>query len=190
MLAHVHAELLNWSELGRSMGVSDTTARAYADLLEGALMIRQLRPWHENISKRQVKGPKLYFRDSGLLHMLLGVRTVDELEEHPRVGASWEGFLIEQLRRALRAESDELHFWRTQDGAELDLLFVRGRTRIGFELKRSTTPKLTRSMHQALADLRLDALYVVHAGAHRFAMHDRVEAVPWQDVLELASTIS
>jgi len=190
MLAHVHAELLNWSELGRSMSVSDATARRYADLLEGTLMIRQLRPWHENISKRQVKSPKLYFRDSGLLHMLLGVRTLDELEAHPRVGASWEGFLIEQLRRALRAESDELYFWRTQDGAELDLLFVRGRQRIGFEFKRSSAPSLTPSMHHALADLRLDRLYVVHAGEHRFAMHPRIEAVPSTELLELAAEVA
>ena len=149
MLAHVHAELLNWSELGRSMSVSDATARRYADLLEGTLMIRQLRPWHENIGKRQVKSPKLYFRDSGLLHLLLGVGTLDELETHPRLGASWEGFIIEQLHRALRVQPDELYFWRTEHGAELDLLFVRGRQRIGFEIKRTSAPSMTPSMHHA-----------------------------------------
>jgi predicted AAA+ superfamily ATPase len=135
MLAHVHAQLQNWSELGRSMGVSDATARRYADLLDGTMMIRQVLPWHENIGKRQVKRPKLYFRDSGLLHMLLGIRTLSELETHPRVGASWEGFVIEQLHRALRIQRNELYFWRTEHGAELDALVVRGRTRIGFELK-------------------------------------------------------
>ncbi len=189
MLAHVHADLLNWSELGRSMGVSDSSARRYADLLEGTLMIRQLRPWHENIGKRQVKSPKLYIRDSGLLHMLLGIRTSDELEEHPRVGASWEGFIIEELRRATHAGSDELHFWRTEHGAELDLLLVRGRHRIGFEIKRTSAPVLTSSMHYALADLRLERLYVVHAGAHRFELHRRVEAVPWTELLNLARSV-
>lgn len=186
MLAHVHAELLNWSELGRSMGVSDATARRYADLLEGTSMIRQLRPWHENIGKRQVKSPKLYLRDSGLLHMLLGLRTLDELETHPRVGASWEGFLIEQLHRVLEAGPDSLYFWRTEHGAELDLLFVRGRRRVGFEIKRTTAPTMTPSMHRALEDLHLDHLFVVHAGAHRFALAPRTEALPWTDVLEVA----
>jgi hypothetical protein len=186
MLAHVHAELLNWSELGRSMGVSDATVRRYADILEGTMMIRLLRPWHENLGKRQVKAPKLYLRDSGLLHLLLGIRSLAELEAHPRVGASWEGFLIEQLRRALRAEPDELYFWRTEHGAELDLLFIRGRRRIGFEMKRTTAPTMTPSMHRALEDLKLDRLYVIHAGAHRFPMRERVEAVPWTEALELA----
>ena len=190
MLAHVHAELLNWSELGRSMSVSDATARRYADVLEGTLMIRQLRPWHENISKRQVKSPKLYFRDSGLLHMLLGIRTLDELETHPRVGASWEGFLIEQLRHALRAAPDELYFWRTADGAELDLLLLRGRRRIGFEFKRSSAPSMTPSMHHALADLKLERLFVICSAEHRFAMHDRVEAVPWTEMLDLARDLA
>ena len=185
MLAHVHAGLLNWSELGRSMGVADATARRYADVLEGALVIRQLRPWHENLGKRQVRAPKIYLRDPGLLHMLLGIGTSAELEVHPRVGASWEGFLIEQLRRHLRAAPDELYFWRTEHGAELDLLLVRGRGRVGFEFKRTTAPTMTASMHRALADLRLDHLYVIHAGAHQFPMRERVTAVPWTKLLDL-----
>lgn len=185
MLAQVHAELLNWSELGRSMGVSDASARRYADVLEGALMIRQLRPWHENIGKRQVKSPKLYIRDSGLLHLLLGVRGQSELETHPRLGASWEGFIIEQLHRALRAEPDELYFWRTEHGAELDLLFVRGQRRIGFEVKRSSAPTMTPSMHRALEDLKLDRLFVVYPGAQRFPLGDRTEAVPWTELLDI-----
>ena len=189
MLAHVHGDLLNWSELGRSMGVSDATARRYADLLEGALVVRQLRPWHENLAKRQVKAPKLYIRDSGLLHSLLGLATRAELERHPRVGASWEGFIVEQLHRLLRAHRDETYFWRTHDGAELDLLLVRGARRIGFEIKRTTAPAMTPSMHHALADLRLDRLYVIHAGEHRFALRDRVEAVPWTDLLALTASL-
>ncbi|MBI4953937.1 MAG: ATP-binding protein [Myxococcales bacterium] len=190
MLAHVHGELLNWSELGRSMGLSDATVRRYADVLEGAMMIRLLRPWHENISKRQVRAPKLYLRDSGLLHMLLGLRNLEELDPHPRVGASWEGFLVEQLRRALRADRDELYFWRTEDGAELDLLFLRGRRRVGFEIKRTSAPRMTPSMHRALEDLSLDRLFVIHAGEHRFMLRDRVEAVPWTDTLALARALT
>ncbi len=189
MLAHVHADLLNWSELGRSMGVADATVRRYADVLEGAMMIRLLKPWHENISKRQVKAPKLYLRDAGLLHLLLGIRTRAELLVHPRVGASFEGFVIEQLRRALRAHTDDLYFWRTENGAELDLLFVRGQDRLGFEIKRTSAPTMTPSMHRALEDLRLDRLYVIHAGRHRFPIRERVEAVPWTELLPLARSL-
>lgn len=190
MLAHVHAELLNWSELGRSMGVSDTAARRYADLLTGALMVRQLRPWHENLGKRLVKTPKLYFRDTGLLHLLLGIHTQAELLTHPRVGASWEGFLLEQLRRSLRARDDELYFWRTHDGAELDLLFVRGQRRLGFEVKRTTAPAMTPSMRHALGALGLERLYVLHAGEHRFPLQERVEAVPWTEILDLCAELT
>ena len=172
------------------MGVSDATARRYADVLAGSFMIRQLPPWHENIGKRQVKSPKLYLRDSGLLHLLLGIRSMEELEVHPRVGASWEGFLVEQLHRALRADPDELYFWRTEHGAELDLLFVRGRRRVGFEIKRSSAPTMTASMHRSLEDLRLDRLVVLHAGDHEFALHDRVDAVPWTETLAVAREIN
>ncbi|MEW5854372.1 MAG: DUF4143 domain-containing protein [Myxococcota bacterium] len=172
------------------MGVSDASARRYADPLEGTLMVRQLRPWHENIGKRQVKSTKLYFRDSGMLHLLLGIRTGEELETHPRVGASWEGFVIEQLWRLLGAEPDEMYFWRTEHGAELDLLFVRGAVRIGFEIKRTTAPVMTPSMRHALADLQLDQLYLVHAGEHRFSLGARVEAVPWTQLLDVAAAHS
>lgn len=189
MLAHVHAEVLNWSELGRSMGVSDATARRYADLLEGTLMVRQLKPWHENISKRQVKSPKLYFRDSGLLHVLLGVRSLLELEQHPRCGASWEGFLIEQILNAARVVPDEPYFWRTEHGAELDLLLVRGTSRVGFEIKRANAPTLTPSMRTARDDLKLDALYVVHSGTDRYPLSERIEAVPWVETVRLAQSV-
>jgi len=184
MLAHVHGELLNWSELGRSMGVSDLTARRYVDLLDGALVVRQLKPWHENIGKRQVKSPKLYYRDSGLLHAQLGIATAAELRAHPRVGASWEGFLLEQIRTVLGAEPDECYFWRTEHGAELDLLVHRGRHRWGFEVKRTSAPSMTRSMHAALADLRLDRLWLVHAGDRSFPLGPKVTAVSWTEVVE------
>lgn len=184
MLAHVHGELLNWSELGRSMGVSDLTARRYVDVLDGALVVRQLRPWSENISKRQVKSPKLYFRDSGLLHVQLGIVTTAELKRHPRVGASWEGFLLEQIRTLLGAAPDECYFWRTEHGAELDLLVHRGSKRWGFEVKRTSAPAMTKSMHAALADLALDRLWLIHAGDHSFQLAPKVTAVAWQDLVQ------
>lgn len=190
MLAHVHGELLNWSELGRSMGVSDATARRYCDLLEGTMMVRQLKPWHENLSKRQVKSPKLYFRDSGLLHLLLGIRSLEEIEQHPRLGASWEGFLLEQVLAASGVHSDEAFFWRTEHGAELDLLLVRGGRRVGFEFKRASAPTLTPSMRVAGEDLQLDALYVVHGGEHAYALQERVHAVPWTDLVKVARAAS
>jgi uncharacterized protein len=183
MLAHVHGQLLNWSELGRSMGVSDVTVRRYTDVLEGALLIRQLKPWHENIAKRQVKSPKLYFRDPGLLHVQLGITSAAELDVHPRVGASWEGFIVEQIRTLLRAEPDECFFWRTEHGAELDLLVLRDGRRWGFEVKRTSMPAVTKSMHTALRDLALDRLFVIHAGPSSFPLAQRVEAVSWTDLV-------
>jgi uncharacterized protein len=190
MLSHVHAELLNWSELGRSMGVSDTTVRRYADLLEGTLMVRQLKPWHENLAKRQVKAPKLYFRDSGMLHVQLGITSTEELLAHPRVGASWEGFVLEQLIARLRAEPDECYFWRTADGAELDFLLARGRHRWGFEIKRTTAPALTPSMRAAVKDLKLESLQVVHAGADTFPLGPGVRAVAWRELDEALTGLS
>jgi predicted AAA+ superfamily ATPase len=184
MLAHVHAEILNWSELGRSMSVSDVTARHYVDVLEGALVVRQLKPWHENIGKRQVKAPKLYFRDTGLLHLQLGVANARQLRVHPRVGASWEGFVVEQARVLLRAEPDECFFWRTEHGAELDLLVVRGGERWGFEVKRTTSPAMTRSMHVALEDLKLDRLWLVHAGDKSFPLGTKTTAVAWRELAD------
>ena len=177
MLAHYHGQIWNASEFGRSFGVADTTVRNYLDLLTSALVVRQLLPWHENISKRQVKSPKVYVADSGLLHTLLNLRTRRDLESHPKVGASWEGFAINAVIRQLRARPEECFFWATHAGAELDLLVVRGRKRLGFEIKRTTSPKFTPSMRIALSDLRLDRLDVIHAGEETFAMREKVRAV-------------
>lgn len=177
MLAHYHGQIWNASEFGRSFGVADTTVRRYLDLLTSAFVVRQLRPWHENISKRQVKSPKVYVRDSGLLHTLLNVRSQDDLESHPKVGASWEGFVVEELISRLRAGPTECYFWATHAGAELDLLVVRGRQRLGFEIKRTTTPQLTPSMRSALTDLGLRRLDIIHAGSETFAMAKNVRAV-------------
>ena len=149
----------------------------YLDVLTATFMVRQLQSWHENIGKRQVKAPKVYVRDSGLLHTLLGVADARALETHPKVGASWEGFLLEAAIRRLGARPEECFFWATYSGAELDLLVVRGRQRIGVEFKRTTAPAMTRSLHVAAEDLHLTRLYVVHAGSHTFDLMRGTRAV-------------
>ena len=157
--------------------MADTTVQHYLDLLTSALVVRQLQPWHENIGKRQVKSPKVYLSDSGLLHGLLNLPTQQDLESHPKVGASWEGFVIEQLIVHLRAEPEECFFWATQSGAELDLLVVRGRKRRGFEIKRTTAPAVTPSMRHALTDLKLGSVDVVHAGESTYPLQENIRAV-------------
>ena len=183
MLAHYHGNVWNSSEFGRAFGVSDTTVRDYVDLLTYALVVRQLNPWHENLSKRQVKSPKVYLADSGLMHTLLGLRTKIDLESHPKVGASWEGFMLEQVVQHLGAHADECFFWSTHAGAEIDLLVVRGKRRWGFEFKRSSSPKTTKSMHVAVEDLKLDSLDVIHAGDRTFPMTDKIRAVAAGELL-------
>jgi uncharacterized protein len=177
MLAHYHGQTWNASEFARSFGVADTTVRRYLDGLTFALVVRQLQPWFANVGKRQVKAPKVYLRDSGLLHTLLNLRALRDLEGHPKLGASWEGFLLEQVVHHLGAKPGECFFWATHTGAELDLLVVRGNQRLGFEIKRTSAPALTPSMRSALADLELHRLDVLHAGAHTFPLADRVKAV-------------
>ena len=184
MLAHYHAQVWNASEFGRSFGVADTTVRQYLDLLTSALVVRQLLPWHENISKRQVKAPKVYVLDSGILHTLLGVKAQRDLEGHPKVGASWEGFVMGQVVRRLGARADECFFWATHAGAELDLLVVRGPRRLGFEIKRTAAPRITPSMRSALSDLKLRRLDVIHAGERTFAMDAKVRAVAFSRLLD------
>jgi len=184
MLAHYHGQMWNGSEFARSFGVADTTIRNYLDLLTSALVVRQLPPWHENISKRQVKAPKVYVVDSGLLHSLLNVRRPEELEGHPKVGASWEGFVLEQIIRRLDARPNESFFWATHGGAELDFLVVRGGQRLGFEIKRTSSPRLTPSMRSALSDLKLQRLEVIHAGEETFPMAVKVRAVALSRLLE------
>jgi len=176
MLAHVHGNVWSAADPARSLGVSEPTVRRYLDVLTQTLMVRQLPPWHANLAKRQVRAPKVYFRDSGLLHALLDVPTLPALLAHPRSGASWEGFALEQVLRIARP--DEAYFWATHQGAELDLLMLRSGRRIGVEFKRSDAPVVTKSMRIAIEDLRLDALYVVYPGAQRYPMGEGVEAVP------------
>ncbi len=176
MIAHYHAQIWNAAEFARSLAVNESTVRRYLDLITGVFMVRQLQPWHENLGKRQVKAPKVYIRDTGLLHALLGITDGRALESHPKVGASWEGYAIEQVIQALRPE--EAYFWATHNGAELDLLlFKRGR-RIGVECKRADAPTLTASMRIALADLKLDELHVVYPGTRRYPLAKDVDVVP------------
>jgi len=184
MLANYHGQIWNASEFARSFGVADTTVRNYLDLMTSALVIRQLSPWHENISKRQVKAPKIYIADSGVLHTLLGLRTLKDLEGHPKVGASWEGFVLEQVIHRLAVRVDECFFWATHGGAELDLLVVRGQRRMGFEIKRTTSPQITPSMRYALSDLNLRSLDLIHAGESTFPMDKEIRAVAFTRLLQ------
>jgi predicted AAA+ superfamily ATPase len=177
MLAHYHGQTWNSSEFARSFGVADTTVRHYLDLLTSALVVRQLQPWHANTGKRQVKAPKVYIIDSGLLHGLLNLPRQADVEGHPKAGASWEGFVIDQIAAHLRAEPEECFFWATHTGAELDMLVVRGGERRAFEIKRTSSPRVTPSMRSALEDLRLDRIDVIHAGDRTFDLARGIRAV-------------
>ena len=182
MLAHYHGQLWSGAELARSFGVAASTVHRYLDVLTGALVLRQLPPWHENIGKRQVKSPKVYLADSGLLHTLLGLESRHDLEGHPKLGASWEGFVLRELLTRLGARADEAFFWATYAGAELDLLLVRGRQRLGFEIKRTTAPGVTRSMRSAFETLKLKRLDVVHAGEHTFSLGKGIRALAFERI--------
>jgi predicted AAA+ superfamily ATPase len=176
MLAHYHGQIWNAADPARSLGVNESTVRRYLDWMTQAFLVRQLQPWHANLGKRQVKAPKVYLRDSGLLHALLGIGDASTLLRHPKCGASWEGFALDQVLRI--AQPDEAWFWATHGGAELDLLLLKDGRRVGVEFKLSDAPTLTPSMRIALQDLALSRLYVVYPGPRRFALADRVEAVP------------
>lgn len=184
MVAHYHGQVWNASEFGRSFGVADTTVRNYLDILSAALVVRQLQPWFENLSKRQVKAPKIYVRDSGLLHSLLNLESMTDLQSHPKLGASWEGYALEQVIHQVGARPEECFFWATHAGAELDLLIVRGSQRRGYEFKRTTAPQMTPSMRTALTDLKLTSLDVIHAGDLSFPMGEKIRAVAMARLLE------
>ena len=183
MLAHYHGQTWNASEFARSFGVSDHTVRRYLDFLACTFMVRVLSPWSENVRKRQVKSPKVYLSDSGLLHVLLGLRTQTDVESHPKLGASFEGFVIRQIIARSGAQPHECFFWGTQGGAELDLLLVRGRRRLGFEVKRTSAPTPTRSIRSALHDLSLSRIDVIYPGSETFPLTREIRAVGIDRVL-------
>jgi uncharacterized protein len=180
MVAHYHGQIWNASEIGRSLGEAHTTVKRHLDILCGAFVLRQLPPWFENLAKRQVKSPKVYLRDSGLLHALIGIPSFAALESHPKLGASWEGFALEQV---LRVTGDrEAYFWHTQGGAELDLLVFIGGERYGFEFKYADVPAVTRSLLVARSDLRLRRVFVVHPGRKSYPLNDWTDAVSIHDL--------
>lgn len=176
MLAHYHGQTWNAAEPARALGVSEPTMRRHLDLLTDALMVRQLQPYHSNLAKRQVKSPKIYIRDTGLLHQLLGIESMKFLLTHPKLGASWEGFAVEQV--LLTQEHEEAFFWATYQGAEIDLLLRRGGKLFGVECKRQDAPRMTRSMGRALEVLEVEKIAVVYPGSKRYPIAERVEAVP------------
>lgn len=184
MLAHYHGQTWNGSELARAFAVAHTTVQRYLDVLTETFMVRQLQSWHENIGKRQVKAPKVYIRDSGLLHALLGLADARAIDSHPKVGASWEGLALNAVISRLGAKPEECFFWATHSGAELDLLVVRGRRRLGCEFKRTTAPTVTKSMRIAQADLGLDQLGVVHAGTYSYELAPGIKAIAFNRILE------
>ena len=185
MIAHYHGQVWNGAEFARALGSSEPTARSYLDILAGAYMVRILPPWFENLKKRQLKSPKIYVRDTGLLHSLLELESRSDLLGHPKLGASWEGFAIEQILTILDTRS--AYFWATHGGAELDLMVtVRGK-RYGFEFKHSDAPSTTRSMRTAIADLSLEHLWVVYPGTEKYALDSAITALPIRDVPGLAA---
>ncbi len=183
MLAHCHGQTWNASDLGRSMGLSDKTVRSYLDILTATFMVRQLQPWYENIGKRQVKAPKVYLRDSGVLHSLLNLPDLHSLLGHPRLGASWEGFALEQTLRIIKPS--QAFYWATHSGAEIDLFLpFRGR-RFGVEFQFSEAPRLSKSMRAALDDLNLDHLWLIYPGHHSFPVHEKISAWPLKEIIKL-----
>ena len=187
MLAHYHGQIWNASELSRAMGLSDKTVRSYLDILAGAFMVRQLQPWFENTSKRQVRAPKIYLRDSGLLHSLLNIPDMQVLFGHPKVGASWEGYVIEQTLSILRP--NETYFWATHSGAELDLLIFHQGKRFGIKVKFSEAPEITRSMHIALQDLQLAHLCIIYPGNHAYPVNESMTIWPFNKLGDLVKEI-
>jgi predicted AAA+ superfamily ATPase len=189
MIAHYHGQVWNAAQLARSLGTSENTSRRYLDILAGAYMTRVLPPWFENIRKRQVKAPKIYLRDSGLLHALLQLTTVADLQSHPKLGASWEGFALEQVIGALGTR--DAYFWATHGGAELDLLVRSAGKHYGFEFKYADAPGGSRSMHVAIEDLRLEHLWVVYPGHQEYSLDDKISVLPIEAVpgLNLASRV-
>ncbi len=189
MIAHYHGQTWNASEIAGSLGVNYKTAQHYLDILTGAFMIRALPPWTENLGKRVRKAPKIYLRDSGLFHALQNIRSLPELQVHPKLGASWEGLALEHTLRVLRAEPGEAFYWSTHGGAEVDLMLVRGGRRWGFEFKYGDAPRTTKSMRVALADLKLQRLFVIYPGEKDYALDDDIQVLPLASVEQLPALL-
>ena len=185
MVSHYHGQVWNAAEFARSLGTAENTARRYLDILAGAYMVRIVPPWHENLKKRQIKSPKIYIRDSGLLHSLLQISDMSNLQGHPKIGASWEGFALEHVVNAF--DTREFYFWGTHAGAELDLLLMVAGKRYGFEFKYTDAPGTTRSMHIAIDDLGLDHLWIVYPGDQEYALSDKITALPLEEIYHLGS---
>jgi predicted AAA+ superfamily ATPase len=182
MTAHYHGQIWNSAEPARSLGIGETTVRRYLDLLTDLFLIRQLQPWHANLRKRQVRAPKIYFRDTGLLHQLLGIRSEVDLLNHPKSGASWEGYVVEEIIKTI--EPNEVFFWATHAGAEIDMVLIKDGHMLGVECKRVDAPRMTPSIRIALEDLRLERIAVVYPGTLRYPIADRVEAVPLSAIVD------
>ena len=189
MIAHYQAQTWNASEIAGSLGINYKTAQHYLDILTGAFMIRALPPWTENLGKRVRKAPKIYLRDGGLFHALQNIRTVPELQGHPKLGASWEGLALEHTLRVLRAEPGESFYWSTHGGAELDLMLVRGGRRWGFEFKYGDAPRSTKSMRVALDNLKLERLFVIYPGDKDYALDDHIQVLPLPAVEKLPASL-
>ncbi len=181
MLAHSHGQIWNASPFASSLGVSEYTVRKYLDILTGVFMVRQLQPWYANIKKRQVKAPKVYIRDTGILHSLLGLKTQADILKHPRCGASWEGYVIEEVIRSV--DPDDVYFWATHQGAEIDLMFFKGGRMYGIEVKRADAPMMTPSLRIALEDLKLERIAVIYPGEKRYSLHKKIDVVPFEMIL-------
>ncbi|MBN2189370.1 MAG: ATP-binding protein [Chitinispirillaceae bacterium] len=181
MLAHYHGQIWNAAEPARSLGISETSVRRYLDLLTDIFMIRQLQPWHANLKKRQVKSPKIYFRDTGILHQLLGIRSHKDLLQNPKCGASWEGYAIEEIMQIVKP--NESYFWATHNGAEIDLVLVKNGKMFGVECKRSDSPSITSSMRIALSDLSLEQILVIYPGDKSFMLSDNIRAIALQNII-------
>jgi predicted AAA+ superfamily ATPase len=181
MLAHYHGNIWNGSEFARSTGTSEPTARRYLDILSGAFVVNQLQPWHENLKKRQVKSPKVYIRDAGLLHALLFLQG-DAILQHPKLGFSWEGFIIEQLISKL---GTPCYFWATHAGGEIDLLTIQNGLKIGFEIKYTDAPKITKSMLFAIEDLSLEQLFIIYPGDKNYVLHEKIQVIAAQNIWSL-----
>lgn len=186
LLAHYHSNVLNSSELGRALGFSHTTVKKYLEILVGTFMIRELKPWHENIAKRQVKQSKIYFRDSGIYHYFLGIIKEEDLQATPKIGASWEGFALEETIRSLNVDAEDCYFWATHQGAELDLLITKYGKKIGFEYKYQDAPRITKSMQIAIDSLHLDKLYVIYPGKDNYTLDNIIEVINIDSVRTLS----